>query len=85
MHAFVDESIRRRYVLSAVTVAPRDLDSTRTELRAMLLPGQRRLHFVSESASRRKRLLSQISRMRITANVYVCTGKDVVARKAGMR
>lgn len=85
MHAFVDESIRRRYILCSVTVNPRDLAASRRELRAMLLSGQRRLHFVHEAPSRRKALLSQMSRMRVRATIYVCAGGDLVARRAGLR
>jgi hypothetical protein len=32
MHAFVDESIRQRYLLYAVMVRPEDLDDSRREL-----------------------------------------------------
>ena len=84
MHAFVDESIRRRYLLCAVTVRPKDLIDSRRELRMMLLPGQRRLHFSQEATPRRKALLSRMSRMNVQAAIYECTGGEASARRAGM-
>jgi hypothetical protein len=85
MHAFVDESIRRRYLLCAAMVRPENLDDSRRELRMMLLPGQRRLHFSQESAPRRKALLSRMSRMNVQAAIYECAGKEAGARRAGIR
>ena len=84
VHAFVDESTRRRYILCSIAVNPRDLGASRRELRAMLLPGQRRLHFVHEASSRRKALLSQMSDMRVRGTIYVCSGDDTAARKEGL-
>lgn len=85
VHAFVDESIRRRYILCSVTVSPRDLGASRRDLRTMLLPGQRRLHFVHEAPSRRKALLSRMSNMSVRGTIYVCSGDDTAARKEGLR
>jgi hypothetical protein len=84
MHGFVDESIRRRYLLWCVTVHPRDLDASRRELRTLLLPGQRRLHFVHEASPRMKVLLSRMSRMNVRAAIYDCSGIDDKARRAGL-
>ena len=56
LHAFVDESSRRNsYAICAATISIDDLDSTRKQLRALLLAGQRRIHFTTESDSRRRK------------------------------
>lgn len=55
MHAFVDESIRRRYLLCAAMVRPESLNDSRRELRMMLPPRQRRLHFSQRKQRRGER------------------------------
>lgn len=55
---YVDESKARGYYVAATAVAVGDVRDCERELRALLLPGQRRLHFKSESDSRRRQILS---------------------------
>lgn len=82
MHAFVDESYRNRYVLACVVVAPENLRATRAELRRMLLPGQRRLHFHHESPRRRRELLGRLAKLDVTARVYELRARERTARPA---
>jgi hypothetical protein len=81
MQAFVDESERQGYLLAAVVVAPRDLDGTRTELRGLLAPRQRRLHFNSESNKRRRLLLARMCDLDVRASVYTCRTRGEDARR----
>lgn len=71
MQAFVDESRRQSaYLLAAVVVAPAHLTEVRQALRAMLLPGQRRLHFVHERGERRKQVLDTLCGLPVSVRVY---------------
>ena len=80
VHAFVDESQRGSYLICAALVSPGDLASVRTELRALLLSGQRRLHFAQERTQRRRSLLTSMSKLPIQVRIYSSTAKEPVAR-----
>ncbi len=47
-------------LLSVVVLDPGDVDATRRTFRALLLPGQRRIHTAKESARRRRVLLDTV-------------------------
>jgi hypothetical protein len=49
LHAFVDESERNGLLVCVVVMSPSELTAARASLRAMLRPGQRRLHFVGSN------------------------------------
>jgi hypothetical protein len=66
---FVDESKSKGYVMVAAVVVPSDQTTLRREVRALVLPGQRRLHFTSESDSRRKQILAKLERLGVLAHV----------------
>jgi len=57
-HIFVDETKDRGYLIAASVVLPRDLQPARAALRALLLPGQRRIHFTKEKDPRRRAILA---------------------------
>ncbi len=84
VHAFVDESQRGPYLVSAVLIDPRELAETRTRLRAMLLSGQRRLHFAQERPPRRRSLLSAMSGLSVRVRLYESTEKEEIARQLSM-
>ena len=70
-HAFVDESFRDgRFLVTAVVVDPRDLRRLRTELRDLLLPGQRELHGAREKAPRRRQLIDHVAATGLRATIY---------------
>ena len=74
LHAFVDESSRRNsYAICAATISIDDLDSTRKQLRALLLAGQRRIHFTTESDSRRRKILTAMADMNTKTHIYLAT------------
>lgn len=82
VHAFADESYRKgTYLICAAIVAVADLDRTRRDLRALLLPGQRRLHFADEGDRRRRLLLSEISRLPIPTHVFSAAGQNQTAAR----
>lgn len=72
-HAYIDESIRGgRYLLCLVVVESEVAGTMRRRLRALVLPGQRTLHFKKESPRRRRELLAALTEMAIEVTVYEC-------------
>jgi hypothetical protein len=69
-HVFVDESKQRDYLLVAAAVTPGDLVAARRVLRALVMPGQRRVHMKKEGDPRRSAIIDAIYSARITATVY---------------
>jgi len=81
-HAFVDESIRSGYLLSAAVVATGDLAVARGKLRELCKPGQRRLHMKDESDSRRREILSALAGLEISVHLYRAPTAGRSAREA---
>ncbi len=81
---FVDESQRRDYLLCAAILTPDELEPARRAMRSLLAKGQRRLHFVDESAQRRRAILSAVTKLDIRARIYVSRANERVARPALM-
>jgi hypothetical protein len=69
-HAFVDESIRNGYLLSAAVVPTGDLSVAGGKLRELCKPGQRRLHMKDENDSRRREILSTLIGLGIEVYLY---------------
>lgn len=84
VHAFVDESQRLRYMICASVISPTDLQAARRELRSLLLPRQGRLHFVNESAQRRRFLLDAMSELPVRNRLYTSAEKEPIARQRAM-
>lgn len=89
-HVFVDESKQRDYLLVAATVPPGALDSVRRSLRALVMPGQRRLHMTKEGDARRGviLILDAIIATGVGATVYNAgrSGRrELAARAACLR
>ncbi|WP_236789157.1 hypothetical protein [Amycolatopsis sp. GM8] len=82
MHLFVDESQRGGYLLAAAVLSPAQLHRTRTMLRGLLLPGERRVHFNKETDSRRKLVISRLAAAEIKAWVYTGKGNNELVRCA---
>lgn len=82
-HVFVDETKGRDYIVAAATVLPGDVVQARKRLRALLLPGQKRMHFVSEKDSRRRQILATMSELGAQVTLYIApTKKAHVGRTA---
>jgi hypothetical protein len=73
---FVDESERGCYLLAAAIVPACHLQRTR----ALLLPGERRLHFKQENDSRRRLLISRMVSAELQARVYLGKGPSEAVR-----
>ena len=85
VHAFVDESQRGpHYLMAAALIDPGGLAAARAHLRAMLLPGQRRLHFAKERPPRRRSLLTAMSDLKVRVRLYESTEKEEAARQRVM-
>ncbi|GAA0226825.1 hypothetical protein GCM10010492_26370 [Saccharothrix mutabilis subsp. mutabilis] len=71
VHAFVDESRRQdTYHLAAAVVHPRQLRQTRSQLRGLLFPGQRELHFKKETLPRKRLIVSTLCALGVEVGVY---------------
>jgi hypothetical protein len=71
--AYVDESARPgRYLLAAVIVDRHSAGRLRRQVRKLLLPGQRRLHFKTEGVRRRRALIESLGGLDVEAIVYAC-------------
>lgn len=84
VHAFADESRRgSTYYVAAAIATPANLQHIRRELRSMLLPGQRELHFKKEKEPRQRQLADAIGRLPVEVWIYQrsCDRSDEPARQ----
>ena len=72
-HIFADESKVRGLLLAAAIVMPAELAAMRTCVNALRLPGQRRIHFSSESDRRRKVIVGSLAEGRARVILYDAT------------
>ena len=71
IHAFVDESGRGgRYLVCVHLVKPARLTVLRKQLKSMLLPGQRELHFKNERPQQQRALADRIARLEVSVRIY---------------
>jgi hypothetical protein len=78
VHAFIDESGRGgSYLVCVSVVDPGRLTPIRKQLSALLLPGQRELHFKKEKPRRRRLLADRIAVLPASSWIYTtsCTPK----------
>ena len=81
--AFIDESVRRdRYLVCASVIDGHELVAARQALRALLRPGQRRIHFNSESHGRRRRILDVVASLDVASVICSAYGRDQVEARA---
>jgi hypothetical protein len=73
-HVFVDESKFRGYLLAAAIVPAADLTRLRKLVESLRMPRQRRIHFTTESDSRRKLILSRLAEAGTHAEIYDASG-----------
>jgi hypothetical protein len=72
VHAFADESRRgTQYLIAMAIASPCDLRGLRRDLRALLLPGQRELHFKREKESRQRQIADAIARLPAEVHIYL--------------
>ncbi|WP_223586986.1 hypothetical protein [Microbacterium sp. OVT16B] len=68
---YVDESKARGYYVVATATAIGHVQTSERALRDLLKPGQRRIHFKSESDSRRRQILSHMCALEVRASVWI--------------
>ena len=71
----VDESKAKKFILCVVQIEQEDVPATRVLLKRLRMKGQRRVHFVSESLSRKREILSTLSKAQISTKNYVIHGQ----------
>lgn len=77
---FVDESKANSYILAATATSNRTRRDSEKALRSLLKPGQRRIHFKSESNDRRRLILANMCDLELSSYVWMVSG---VADKTG--
>jgi hypothetical protein len=85
VHAFVDESRRSSYFLTAAVLAPDELAPARTLLRGLRRPQDRRLHFKAMTDPRRRATAAQLVTAGLRCWVYIGTGQPEAVRQACLR
>jgi hypothetical protein len=70
---FVDETKAKGYTMVAAVVVPHDATELRKEMRALVLRGQRRIHFTRESDTRRRFILSRLVELGVRAHIVQST------------
>lgn len=75
---FVDESKTKGYTMVAALVVPSDMASLRRDVRSLVLPGQRRIHFTKEQPERKRMILSRLTAFGAQAHVFHCATKSQV-------
>lgn len=84
VHAFVDESARPpQYLIAAAIVEPSQVRLLRQSMRALLMPGQRELHFKKERPVRRRALADAVARLPVELCLYTksCRKPDEPVRQ----
>jgi hypothetical protein len=73
-HIFADESKRHSFVLAAASIPADQLAKMRQVVTGLRLPGQRRLHFVGESHSRRLQIIKAFADAEVGTTIYEASG-----------
>ncbi|MEY2946186.1 MAG: hypothetical protein RL243_960 [Actinomycetota bacterium] len=79
--AFVDESKSNGYHLVAVVVHAHEAPSARRLLRELTLRGQRRIHFRTESSSRRNQIIAKVGKLDFEVVGVISRRKSEVAAR----
>jgi hypothetical protein len=69
-HVFVDETKERGYFVAAAVLLPGDVTRARQEIRGLILPRQRRIHFHKENTPRRNRILAVVAQLDVNVTIY---------------
>ena len=71
---YLDECMASSYVLIATSIRPENVTHISRVLRAAVRPGQRRVHFNSESHAQRQSFIRLLAEIEFTCVLYVCDG-----------
>lgn len=72
-HLYLDESKARTYIVAAAVVATERRTDLRHAMTGLRLPGQSRIHMVSEGAQRRRTILSTLCDIGVDLEIYQAT------------
>lgn len=81
IHVFVDEIKSKGFLMAAARCPAGEVAVNRKALRALLLPGQERLHFRNESAQRRKQILKLVTDLHLLVDIYAVAHNTHHARR----
>ncbi|MCI4063069.1 hypothetical protein MRQ36_10960 [Micromonospora sp. R77] len=70
---FVDETKERGLLVAAAVVIESDVVGVRREVRKLILPGQRRIHFHKERDDRRVQILTALRPLGVRVTIYDAT------------
>ncbi|TDD64765.1 hypothetical protein E1262_27120 [Jiangella aurantiaca] len=72
LHAYVDESKRRDYIVAAAVITAAEVAAARRAMRGLLLPKQPRIHFKDEKGPRKEQIVTVALDISVEARIYVC-------------
>lgn len=75
---YVDESKSNGYTMVAALVVAGEVANLRRNMRSLVLPRQRRIHFTKEQPQRKRLILSRLRAFGAQAHVFHCATKDQV-------
>ncbi|RIQ18867.1 hypothetical protein [Jiangella rhizosphaerae] len=75
LHAFVDESKRRDYIVAAAVITSGEVSAARRAMRALLLPKQPRIHFRDEKDHRKQQIVTVALDVSVDVRIYVCRSR----------
>lgn len=83
---YVDETKAKGYVLAAAVVLPSDVTAIRKTVRALIAPGQPRLHMKAEKTPHQRAILSALVPLDLTVTLYEADARthrtDIARRRA---
>jgi hypothetical protein len=86
VHVVVDESRRGSlYLLAAALLRPGELASTRTLMRGLRVPGERKLHFKHERDTIQKDIAAALVSAELRTRVYLGHGRAEAVRERCLR
>ncbi len=85
VHVFVDESKSRGLLMAAAHIPADDVAVNRKALRALLLPGQERLHFNHETPARRGKIIEVIKGFHLVVDLYRADAATLAGRHLCLR
>lgn len=79
---FVDESKVKGYTMAAALVVPNHVTKLRRDVRSLVLPGQRRIHFTKEQPDRRRLILARFAEFGVQSHVFHCAATNQTVGRA---
>ena len=83
---FIDESKARDFILCSVTITEQKIALSRSAVRKLVMPGQRFVHFVSESRRRKLQILKRLREIDFDVKFLVVrTGSPAERREVAIK